>query len=101
MACIRVDGYDIPLVFSAENGTRTRVLCHLLHIRFRFLEASIYVEEEKMLDLGEVQQFVPVVSSVGDGMHCWYLNPDNYRSYGLPLFVVAALSFLVNSLIIL
>ena len=96
MACIRVDGYDIPLVFPIENGTCTRVLHHLLHVRFRFSEASIYVEEEKILDLGEVQQSVPVVSSVEDGMHCWYLSPDNYRAYGLPLSMVVASTELLS-----
>ena len=47
MASIRVDGYDIPLVFSIGDGGRARVPCHILHVRFRFVESSIYVEEEK------------------------------------------------------
>ena len=46
MASIRVDGYDIPLVFPVGDGGRARVPSHLLHVRFRFVESSIYVEEE-------------------------------------------------------
>jgi hypothetical protein len=47
MACIRVDGHDIPLVFPIDEGGRARVLRHLLHVRFGLVESSIYVEEEK------------------------------------------------------
>ena len=54
MALIRADGYDIPLVFPIGDGGRARVPCHLLHVRFRFVESSIYIEEEKRSDSGEV-----------------------------------------------
>ena len=46
MASIRVDGYDIPLVFPVGDSGRARVPSHLLHVRFRFVESSIYVKEE-------------------------------------------------------
>jgi len=36
MACIRVDGHEVPLVFSVDGGGRARVDNHLLHVRFRF-----------------------------------------------------------------
>ena len=47
MVWLRVDGHDIPLVFPVIDGRRTRVPCHLLHVHFKFVEISIYVEEEK------------------------------------------------------
>ena len=58
MASIRVDGFDIPLVFPIGDDGRARVPCHLLHVRFRFVESSIYVEEEKRSDSGEVVQSI-------------------------------------------
>ena len=90
MASIRVDGYDIPLVFPISDGGCARVPCHLLHIRFRFVESSIYVEEEKRSDSGEVVQSIPVVKSEEAGTYCWYLPPSNYRAYGLPLSMLSA-----------
>ena len=90
MASIRVDGYDIPLVFPVGDGGRTRVPCHLLHVQFRFVESSIYVEEEKRSESGEVLQSIPVVKSAQAGMYCWYLAPGNYKAYGLPLSMLGA-----------
>ena len=46
MASIRVDGYNVPLVFPVGDGGSARVPSHFLHVRFRFVESSIYVEEE-------------------------------------------------------
>jgi hypothetical protein len=85
MACIRVDGHEVPLMFPVEDGGRARVLSHLLHVRFRFVESSVYVEEEKMSESGKLKEFVPVLKSMEDAGHCWYLSPGNYRAYGLPL----------------
>ena len=90
MASIRVDGYDIPLVFPIGDGGCARVPCHLLHVRFRFVESSIYVEEEKRADSGEVVESIPVVKSAKVGTYCWYLPPGNYRAYGLPLSMLGA-----------
>ena len=90
MASIRVDIYDIPLVFPVGDGGRARVPCHLPHVRFRFVESSIYVEEEKRSDSGEVVQSIPVVKSAEAGTYCWYLPPGNYRAYGLPLSILGA-----------
>ena len=90
MASIRVDGYDIPLVFPIGDGGHATVPCHLLHVRFRFVESSIYVDEEKRSDLSEVVQSIPVEKSEEAGTYCWYLPPGNYRAYGLPLPMVGA-----------
>ena len=90
MASIRVDGYNIPLVFLIGDGGHARVPCHLLHIRFRSVESSIYVEEEKRSDSVEVVQSIPVVKSAEAGIYCWYLPPGNYRAYGLPLSMLGA-----------
>ena len=59
-------------------------------MRFRFVESSIYVEEEKRSDFGEVVQSIPVVKSEEVGMYGWYLPPGNYRVYGLPLSLLGA-----------
>ncbi len=48
MACVRVHGQDVPLVFPVDEGERAKVMSHLLHVRFRFVESSIYIEEEKL-----------------------------------------------------
>ena len=70
MASIRVDGYDIPPVFPIGDGGRATVPCHLLHVRFKFVESSIYVEEEKRSDSGEVVQSIPVVKSEEARTYC-------------------------------
>jgi len=62
----------------------------LLHVRFRFVESSIYVEEKRKSELGELQQLIPIVKSVEDEGHCWCLGSGNYRAYGLPLSLLAA-----------
>ena len=90
MASIRVDGYDIPLVFPVADGECTRVPFHLLYVRFRFVESSIYVEEEQRSESGDVVQSIPVGKSAEAGTYAWYLPPGNYRAYGLPLSMLAA-----------
>jgi len=47
MACIHIDGHEVPLVFPIHDGGRARVLCHLLHVHFKLVESSIYIKEEK------------------------------------------------------
>ena len=90
MASIRIDGYDIRLVFPVGDDGCTRVPCHLLHVRFRFVESSIYVEEERRSESGEVVQSIPVVKSAEAGTNCWYLAPRNYKAYRLPLSIFGA-----------
>jgi len=89
IACIQVDGNDVPLFFPVEDKGCTRVLSHLLYVRFRFVESSIYVEEERMLEPSKVQQSIPIVRSVEDEGHRWYLGLGNYRAYGLFLSILA------------
>ena len=90
MASIRVDGYSIPLVFPIGDGGHARVPSHLLHVRFRLVESSIYVEEEHRSEAGDVVKSIPVGKSVEAGTYAWYLPPGNYRAYGLPLSMFAA-----------
>ena len=90
MASIRVDGYDIPLVFPVGDGGHARVPSHLLHVRFRFVESSIYVEEEHRSEAGDVVKSIPIGKSAEAGTYAWYLPPGNYRAYGLPLSMLAA-----------
>jgi len=52
MACIRIDRHQVPLVFPVEDGEQATVFSHLLHICFRFVESSIYIEEERKSDKG-------------------------------------------------
>ena len=89
MASIRVDGYDIPLVFPVGDGGLARVPSHLLHVRFRFVESSIYVEEEQRSKSGDVVQSIPVEKSAEAGTYAWYLPLRNYRAYGLLLSMLA------------
>ena len=90
MASIRVDGYDIPLEFPVGDGGHARVPSHLLHVRFRFVESSIYVEEEHRSEAGDVVKSIPVGKFAEAGTYAWYLPPGNYRAYGLPLSMLAA-----------
>ena len=90
MASIRVDGYDIPLEFPVGDSGHARVPSHLLHVRFRFVESSIYVEEEHRSEAGDVVKSIPVGKSAEAGTYAWYLPPGNYRAYGLPLSMLAA-----------
>ena len=90
MASIRVDGYDIPLIFPVGDGGHARVPSHLLHVRFRFVESSIYVEEEHRSEAGDVVKSIPVGKSAEARTYAWYLPPGNYRAYGLPLSMLAA-----------
>ena len=90
MASIRVDGYGIPLVFPVGDGGHAGVPSHLLHVRFRFVESSIYVEEEQRSEAGDMVKSIPVGKSAEADTYAWYLPPGNYRAYGLPLSILAA-----------
>jgi len=68
---------------------RAIVFSPLLHVHFRFVELSIYVEEERKSDDGELIQSNPLVKSVEESNHCWYLPSGNYRVYGFPLSLLA------------
>lgn len=85
MASIRVDGHEVPIVFPLDEGGRATVFSHLLHVRFKFVESSIYIEEEQYSEAGQLQQSFPTMKSVSDEGHYWYLGFGNYRAYGLPL----------------
>ena len=85
MASIRVDGHEVPLVFPLDEQGCATMSTHLLHVRFKFVESSIYVEEEKHSESGEIQQSILVARSTAGDARCWYLRSGNYRAYGLPL----------------
>jgi len=55
MACIRDDGHEVPLVFPVDKEGLAKVESHMLHVRFKFVESTIYVEEERKSELGELQ----------------------------------------------
>jgi len=55
MACIRVDNHEVPVVFLVDRRGRAKVESHMLHIRFKFVESSIYLEEERKSKSGELQ----------------------------------------------
>jgi len=90
MACIRVDGHEGPLVFPLNERGRAKVLSHLLHVCFKFVESSIYIEEEKKSKLDELQQSIPMVKFVDDEGYYWYLGLGNYKAFRLPLSMLAS-----------
>jgi len=51
-------------VFPVEEGGCATMLSHLPHIRFRFVESSMYVEEERKSALGELLQSVPIAKTM-------------------------------------
>jgi len=85
MACVWVDNNEIPLVFWVLDGGRAKVFNHLLHVYFRFVESSIYIEEERKSKLGELQESIPKARCREEDGHCWYLPTGNYRAFKLPL----------------
>jgi len=88
IACICIADYKVPLVFPIDEGGLARVLSHLLHVCFKFVESSIEVEEEKRSESIELQQSIPVVKFVEDDGHFWYLDVGNYRAYRLTLLML-------------
>jgi len=90
MTCIRVDGNEILLVFPVYDKGCAKVLYHLLHVRFKFVESSICVEEEKKSKSGTLQKSIPIEKSVKEDGHCWYLVLGNCRAFELPLSMLAA-----------
>lgn len=54
MAYLRVDGLEVPLLFPVGKDGRARVLSHLLHVRFRFIESFLYIEEERKSASGDL-----------------------------------------------
>ena len=87
MASIRVDGHEVPIIFPLDEQGCATMSSHLLHVRFKFVESSIYVEEEKHSESGEIQQSIPIARSTSSHDCCWYLRSGNYRAYGLPLWM--------------
>jgi hypothetical protein len=85
MASIRVDGHEVPIVFPLGEGSRATVCSHLLHVRFKFVESSIYIEEEQYSESGQLQQSIPVVKSVSTDGHCWYLGSGSFESLWSPV----------------
>jgi len=88
MACI-VDGHGIPLVFSIHDRGCARVLSHLLHVHFKFVESSIYVEEERKSESRELLKSILIARCVEKDGHCRYLIVGNSRAYELPLSMLA------------
>jgi len=64
MACVLVDGHEVPLILLVDNGRCARVLSYFLHVCFRFIGSSIYIEEERKLELGDLQQSIPISNFV-------------------------------------
>ena len=65
MASIRADGHEVPVVFPLDEEGFATVSTHLLHVRFKFIESSLYVEEEKHSESGEIQESIPIARSNG------------------------------------
>jgi len=55
MACICVDGHEVLLVFPVDREGRAKVESYMLHVRFKFVESTIYIEEERKSKTGELQ----------------------------------------------
>jgi len=77
-------------VFPIHEGGHARVLSHLLQVRFTFVESSIYVEEERKLELWELQESISIAKYIEEDGYCWYLTLENYKAYRLPLSKLVA-----------
>ena len=89
MAFVRGEGCEFPIVFDVQQSGVARISSHLLHVRFKFIESSIYMEEEIRSNSGVLQQTVPIEKTVDEGGDCWYLPVGNFRAYGLLLSLLA------------
>ncbi len=58
MVSIRADGYEVPLVLRVNGDGLVEVPIHLLHIRYGFIQSSIYVEEEIMSKSGALLESI-------------------------------------------
>jgi len=82
MASIRADGHKIPLVLLLGVDGYVVVSLHL-HVRFGFVQSSVYVEEEVMSDSGRLQEYVHMLKLELEFGHVWHLHEGRYRAYGL------------------
>ncbi len=61
MASIRADGHEIPLLLPLGEEGYALVSSHLLHVRFGFVQSSIYVEEEVMSNSGHLKEYIYIL----------------------------------------
>jgi len=83
MASIRVDGHEVLLLLHLNEDGVAEVTSHLLHVRYGFLRASIYVEEEIMSDAGALLQSVLISKSSRENTDMWLLPRGCFRAFGL------------------
>jgi len=79
MAYIWVQGHNVPLVFLVVDGKCTKVMTHFLHIYFKLVESSIYIEEEKWSKLGKLEQSISIVICKDLGRRRALLLPSSYE----------------------
>jgi hypothetical protein len=88
MAYIRADGHEIPFVLAIGEERHAVVSLHLLHVRFGFVQSTIYVEEEVMSSSGCLKEYVHVVKLELEEGHVWHLRQGRYQVYGLSLLMM-------------
>jgi hypothetical protein len=77
-------------MMQIAEGGHTRVYANVLHARFEFHPASIYIEEEVLSELGKVDRTILQLSFRDDEGQLWLLPPGRYRAFGLNTALMAA-----------
>jgi hypothetical protein len=90
MAYIRSFGHNVPLVLQIAEDGHARVYAHVLYAHFGFHLTSIYIEEEVMLESGEVDRSILQLRFRDNDGHHWVLPPRRYRAFGLTAALMAA-----------
>jgi hypothetical protein len=79
----------------AEDG-HARVYANVLHARFAFHLSSIYIKEEVLSELGEVDRSILKLSFRDNEGHHWVLPPGRYWAFGLNAALMAASTDLLS-----
>jgi hypothetical protein len=96
MAYIRASGHNVPLVLQIAEDGYARVNAHVLHASFGLHHSSIYIEEEVMLESGEIDRSILQFRYLDNDGHHWVLPPGRYRAFGLTPTLMAASTDLLS-----
>jgi hypothetical protein len=96
MTFIQAPGHNVPLVLQIAEDGYAQVYAHLLQAHFEFHLSSIYIEEEVLLESGEVDRSILQLRFRDNEGHHWVLLPGRYMAFGLIAALTAASTDLLS-----
>jgi hypothetical protein len=75
MVYIWASGHNVPLVLQIGEDGYAWLYAHVLHAHFEFDQSSIYIEEEVLSELGEVDRSILQLRFRDNEGHHWVLLP--------------------------